>query len=344
VHLAELAEANLRDRFDSFLSAYNRRRTALPDWHAALEKVTGWLGRAVLQPLLGVVPADADMVLIAGGILGLLPLHAAWVHDPSDASKRLYFFDRVRVRHAPTAVSLREAAVAAQRARVDSALLIDDPRPQSMPVGASRVDRETLGAFFNRCETLAGDAATPQAVLDAMGAAEHGVIHLSCHAQADRGQPLDTAFLLAGTSKLTARDLSGTSALPIRLAVLAGCETGVVGSNLPDELLGLPTALVAAGVVGVISSAWAIRDHPVTAVLLARFYELWRVEGHVPAEALRRAQRWVRDTTNAEKARRFPSYGESFKGDVDSLAHRLWRSTAGHSHPYWWAGFTYSGV
>ncbi|HXL16972.1 MAG TPA: CHAT domain-containing protein, partial [Streptosporangiaceae bacterium] len=218
---------------------------------------------------------------------------------------------------------MREAAAAALRARTDSALLVDDPRPQSMPVGASRLDRETLSSFFDRCETLAGDAATPQAVLDAMGAAEHGVVHLSCHAQADRERPLDTAFLLAGKSKLTARDLSGASALPIRLAVLAGCETGVVGRNLPDEVLGLPTALVAAGVAGVISSAWAIRDHPVTAVLLARFYELWRVEGHVPAEALRRAQRWVRDTTNAEKARRFPDYGESFKGDADGPGHRL---------------------
>jgi len=344
VPLDEVAEPILEQQLASFVSSYRRRRTALPDWQKAIDNVTAWLGRAVLRPLLEILPADADVALIAGGLLGLLPVHAAWIPDPAGTGERLYLSGRVRLRHAATVASLRESADAARRARHGSALLIDDPRPGSKPVGASRVDRGILAALFDPCAVLAGDAATPQAVLDAIGAAEHGIIHLSCHAEAAQEHPLDTGFLLAGESKLSARDLSGASHLPIRLAVLAGCETGVVGSGLPDEVVGLPTALAAAGVIGIISSAWAIRDHPVTAMLLTRFYELWRTEGHEPAEALRRAQRWVRGTTNGEKARRFPRYGESFKGNAGSTGHRLWIATTGHSHPYWWAGFTYTGM
>lgn len=37
-------------------------------------------------------------------------------------------------------------------------------------------------------------------------------------------------------------------------------------------------------------------------MLMERFYRLWRVEKLEPADALRQAQRWLRDTTNGEKA------------------------------------------
>jgi hypothetical protein len=67
-----------------------------------------------------------------------------------------------------------------------------------------------------------------------------------------------SAFLLAGDDTMTIRDLFGATAAQARLGVLVGCETGVAGSSLPDEALGLPTALLAAGVTGVIASAWAI--------------------------------------------------------------------------------------
>jgi CHAT domain-containing protein len=143
---------------------------------------------------------------------------------------------------------------------------------------------------------------------------------------------------------MTVRDLFGAPAALLRLGVLAGCETGVAGSNLPDEALGLPTALMAAGVAGVIASAWAIPDQLVTAVLLARFYELWRSSQDPPAEALRQAQRWIRDSSNGQKAEQYPWYGDAHPGRPGGAAHQIWLSARTHRHPYWWAGFTYSGA
>jgi CHAT domain-containing protein len=170
------------------------------------------------------------------------------------------------------------------------------------------------------------------------------VIHLSCHAAANVTRPMESAFLLAGDDTMTVRDLFGAPAGRARLGVLAGCETGVAGGSLPDEALGLPTALLAAGVTGVIASAWAIPDHLVTAVLLARFYGLWQADDQPPAEALRQAQRWIRDSTNGEKTADYPWYGGAYRGRTGSAAHRMWLAARTHQHPYWWAGFTYTGA
>ena len=71
---------------------------------------------------------------------------------------------------------------------------------------------------------------------------------------------MESAFLLAGDDTMTVRDLFGVPAGPARLGVLALAQTGVAGGSLPDEALGLPTALLAVGVTGVIASAWAIPE------------------------------------------------------------------------------------
>jgi CHAT domain-containing protein len=55
---------------------------------------------------------------------------------------------------------------------------------------------------------------------------------------------------------------------------------------------------------------------------MTRFYELWRGDGLEPADALRQAQRWLRDTSTASYAGR---------------SHR-------YEHPVHWAAFTYVGA
>jgi len=61
----------------------------------------------------------------------------------------------------------------------------------------------------------------------------------------------------------------------------------------------LSAALLRAGFAGVISSLWPVSDLS-TAILMERFYRLWREEGLAPAHALRQAQQWLRDATTAE--------------------------------------------
>jgi CHAT domain-containing protein len=121
-----------------------------------------------------------------------------------------------------------------------------------------------------------------------------------------------------------------------RLAVLSACETGLPGAKLPEEAVSLPSGLIQAGVAGVVGSLWAVSDVS-TALLMARFYDLWRKEGLEPPEALRQAQIWLRDSTNAEKEAFFrhalPELGATRRfQDLD------------FAHPFYWAAFSYVGA
>lgn len=89
-------------------------------------------------------------------------------------------------------------------------------------------------------------------------------------------------------------------------------------------------------------------------MLMERFYCLWREDGLAPAEALRRAQRWLRDSSNHEKA-------EYFQRDVPapagykmpelvaaelSVERMLQRDGDARQfeHPFYWAAFTMTGA
>jgi CHAT domain-containing protein len=51
------------------------------------------------------------------------------------------------------------------------------------------------------------------------------------------------------------------------------------------------------GFGGVVASLWSVADIS-TAMLMEHFYRCWREDKLPPAEPLRAAQRWLRDTSN----------------------------------------------
>jgi CHAT domain-containing protein len=157
--------------------------------------------------------------------------------------------------------------------------------------------------------------------------------------------------LLLADGYLSLPDIFALHLDQARLAVLSACETGVPGLELIEEMIGLPSGMMQAGVPGVIGSLWSVNDMS-TAMLMARFYHLWREEGNSPQEALRQAQIWLRDSTTEQKK-------QLFKHFVDRQSARMSADTAQafYQHigwddpqarvfesPYYWAAFTYTGV
>jgi CHAT domain-containing protein len=64
---------------------------------------------------------------------------------------------------------------------------------------------------------------------------------------------------MAEDGRLTVRQLQDAVAVAGRAAVLAACETALNGLNTaPDEFVGLPAALLEAGVSGVAASLWLV--------------------------------------------------------------------------------------
>jgi CHAT domain-containing protein len=189
---------------------------------------------------------------------------------------------------------------------------------------------------------------------------------------------------MAGAELLTVGRLLDAGGLGRpRLVVLSACETGLYDiARNPDEFIGLPGTFTALGAAGVLGTLWPVND-TATALLIAKFYELHRGAGIAPPTALRRAQLWLRQTSNADlvaysriaqrqgrlQARHAAQIAEELSeaGLKRSRTAALveWDATgtgarraarrpkAGqrrsriarpYAHPYYWAGFIYTGL
>jgi tetratricopeptide (TPR) repeat protein len=292
VWLPGLTEDAITAELAAMEGAYHHRRAGPSGWIAAVDRITHWLWDAVMEAVTAEARADR-LRIVACGPLGGLPLHAAWRGDP-----RRYVLDDRTVTYTPNARTLRHRETTAGH---DKLLAIADPA-NTLPSAGAEVDAITR--YFLDATVLPGAQATAQAVL--VGLADVSVLHAVCHGIADTSRPLESALLLAGDDRLTVADLmAGDHSLD--LAVLSACETAVPGQTLPDEMLGLPSGLLQAGSSAVIAALWAVKDRA-TAELMTRFYELWRAGNLHPADALRAAQRWLRDSGHHES----PVYWAAF--------------------------------
>lgn len=113
VPLDTLTADAVRGRVETHLSAYTAYRadptTAGAGWSEALSTVTRWLWEDAVGPVLDALGAAVEAVFVAGGLLGLLPLHAAWTPDGSSPTGRRYALDRLTISYAPNARALRAA-------------------------------------------------------------------------------------------------------------------------------------------------------------------------------------------------------------------------------------------
>jgi len=354
VWLDGFTEGKLRAHLTAWFGAYSRQRTARQAWLDTMENITRALWDEVMGPVAAALadlttPSTKSVTLIPTGLLSLLPLHAAWTDNATGASEkpsssRRYFLDEYMVAYAPSAAALRHAQARAQTAAAGRLLAIDEPRPvqgNALPNSAREV--AAVADHFSQPQILAHTTATRQAALAALAGdvliGGVDVAHFSCHGGNDWQNPLESGLLMANDEMLTVRDLLELQLPGARLATLSACETGIVGTDLPDEVVALPSALVQAGFAGVVASLWSVADIS-TALLMARFYDGWQHEQLEPAQALRAAQRWVRDTTNREKR----AYFRDQRPDFFRVLENRPPDRRDFAHPFWWAAFYLTGV
>lgn len=197
--------------------------------------------------------------------------------------------------------------------------------------------------MFKHSKHLHGGEATFEAVKKEMQSAQ--ILHFATHGRAGWEREEQAQLKLADRD-LTLPDIFKLNLNQTRLAVLSACETGVPRLKLIDEMIGMPTGMMQAGVPGVVGSLWSVNDKS-TALLMARFYSLWHKEGHTPQEALRQAQIWLRDSTTAQKMDLFEQTGHLSAGIAQTFYERIaWDEPDERvfESPYFWAAFTYTGV
>jgi CHAT domain-containing protein/tetratricopeptide (TPR) repeat protein len=358
----DLGAAGWLRTYQNWLVAHSPRTQRA--WFAAIDDLTYRLWTCIVEPLAAALHRGLQfepysvpsITLIPAGLLALLPLHSAWTEDVSTPTGRRYFLDEFTVNYAPSALVLGHALDAARHTSHDRILAVEEP----CAAGASLLPNASaevaaIAGLFDSPVILRGPRATRRAVLAQLSEAD--VVHFSCHGSNNWQSPLESGLLMADDESgnnvlLTVRDLLESRQTGGRLATLSACETGIVGTDLLDEVVALPSALLQAGFGGVAASLWSVADIS-TAMLMEHFYRCWREDGLPPAQALRAAQRWVRDTTNREKAEYFKRYSPELSGRrlpegvaIDFYNEAMSRDLESRdfAHPFWWAAFYLSGV
>jgi len=302
-------------------------------------------------PVLNTLNDAPQAVLIPSGPLGLLPLHAAILlssaieNQKSEFENSKHALDFCAFTYAPSAQALYHARLVADRP-ANFLLVVDNP-DGSLPFTESEV-QAVLEHFPGKSTHLWHEQASKDAVRQAIGAAH--VLHFSTHGAAGWSDA-ETARLKLADGNLTLSELFDLHLGNARLAVLSACETGIPGTKLPDEVVSLPSAFMQAGVPGVVGSLWSVDDMS-TAIMMARFYDLWRDEGLPAPEALRQAQTWLRDSTTEDLKRTFKNTMESaavrMSGESAKAfyAHIGWEDPDSRpfAHSFYWAAFSFTGM
>jgi tetratricopeptide (TPR) repeat protein len=342
--LPDISESRLRSEVGRYFEQYlfaQRLASRHSAWLAELDRMTHWLGKAFMEPMLETLSAMPRAVLIPAGLLGLLPLHAAWIEDAASPNHRRYALDVTLLIYAPNGRAIQAAENVAARIPPTSALVVDEPRPVSAaPLPNTKQEVEAVLAFLPGSQRFSHEQATRAVVLDAI--AEHPILYFACHGSTNPVEPLLSFLLLANDERLTLHDIL-EQRVSARLAVLSACDTAVSGVALPDEVISFPTSLLQAGLAGAIGSLWSVPDLSTMALMIG-FFEHWRRDGLEPADALRCAQQWIRDATNGEKQAAFPDVPALAAPAGSAATRAFWASARAHEHPYHWAAFTYVGV
>jgi len=282
-----------------------------------LAEILPLLGEHVMAPVASHLRAQgiSQVNLIPTGRLALLPLHAASYQAEGDV---VYFLDEFTVAYAPNARTLATAKRMIDQNRDEPCLVgVGNPLPHPKPLHATQAELEEIAALFPErpYQLLYGERATRETLLELLS--EGNFLHFACHGVFNQAMPLESRLELSNGDQLTLKDfVYGTARLThVRLAVLSACQSAISDfHDLPDEFIGLPTGFLQAGVTGVVGTLWPVHDLS-TALVMVKFYEfhfhgdnLNESKPMPPAQALRQAQRWVRDATNEELADFFDAY------------------------------------
>lgn len=313
---------------------------AAHDLAAAMRELLPKLWSAAVGPLVEQLPTGSLVTLIPAGPLAELPLHMAGVARDDDGVWR----DRtgaIVFRYAPNARVLLRAQAAARQVAAGGLSVLTAGVPEVSGYRRLRqagTESENVAAAFAPARAQRPDPATVAAVTRHLD--DCAVWHFACHGMHDPASPLDSRLELAD-GPLTLRAMFARPRLTRRLAVLSACQTSTIDGRLPDEVVGFPSAMLQAGVAGVVACQADVDDHAAMLLVLA-FFARFRSSGAVPARALADAQAWLRSATNEDIEEAFPELHTPPADELGNLPR--WRGHRPFAEPDSWAVFTYTGA
>jgi hypothetical protein len=266
-----------------------------------ISETLGWLWDAAAGPVLESLghldepspPARWPRVWWApGGLMGLLPIHAAGHHNDADDRHGRAVIDRVISSYTPTISALRHARRPGTAAGPESALIVAMPTTPGLPGGRLRFVPDEVRLLTTRLAdsiTLIEPEAPERDVANVLADLEtvptranvfahlrtQAVAHFACHGVNDPADPSRSCLLLHDhrDRPLTVSSLSSLHLDHVYLAYLSACNTALsASSQLIDEAIHLASGFQIAGYPHVIATLWAVDDR--AAVMMAdAFYK-----------------------------------------------------------------------
>ncbi|RSM44831.1 CHAT domain-containing protein [Amycolatopsis balhimycina DSM 5908] len=204
---------------------------------------------------------------------------------------------------------------------------------RSLPLASREV--EAVAAMFGDGLTVPAGPSAKDDLLAALARFDH--LHLATHGIYQLDEPAESAIYV-DEEPLPLRELIQHQLLNgVRLAFLSACQTGISDVlSARDEVVGLPSACIHSGAIGVIGTLWQV-DDAATLLLVQTFYREYR--SSEPPVALARARKWLRTVSAGEILRECADLPPA----LEFL--RLRPSTdRPFSEPYFWAPFIYVGA
>jgi tetratricopeptide (TPR) repeat protein len=236
----------------------------------------GPLGQA-LGRLLESCPAPRRLVWVPDGPLHGLPIHAV------RRGGRYLVEDLEFVWAFSGALFLHQDHTRRRRGPFRPAVVVTEA-----PDVLAEAEREGRGvaAAFLWSRQLPAAAASREAVRTCLTRAR--VAHFACHADFESRNPLASRVRLPSREVIHALDWLDEPVAGLPLVTLSACRSAEVAPLLGQEVFGLVTGLLGAGVRAVLAALWPVADRE-TPALMWRFYRN-RLE-HDLATALARSQR-----------------------------------------------------
>jgi CHAT domain-containing protein len=361
----ESSETDLQTFFDTvgnYLQLYDDfRNHKNTQWKNKLSNLLQTFADTLnLNGILALIPDTCQrLIIIPHRFLHILPLHALPVSDSplfngGRGKSELHDLFPKGVQYAPSCQLLK---IAQQRQLNDLNQLFAIQNP-TKDLTFTDLEVNIISTLFNQSEIIAKDHATKDNVTSHLKASDSHCHHFSCHGGFNPGNSLDSALLLANKELLTLGEIFELNFKKSRLVVLSACETGLIDLNsISDEYVGLPSGFLFAGSPSVVSSLWTVNDLS-TSFLMIKLYEILFDENQqvsVPV-ALKQAQYWLQDLT----IDKLDEFLQQYQPQIDkhlvqlrpgqrkiyqkSLERIRERQPYPFANPYYWAGFTATGI
>lgn len=294
-----------------------------------LTEILEWLWDTAAGPVLdalgydGKTSPDVSLPRVwwsPGGLLGMLPIHAAGYHAgslPGEQQPVRTVLDRVVSSYTPIISALRFArqharySTGTSRALIVAMPVTPDFTGSELPKIQTEVARLQIilpdhVALIEPDTAVAARADETSAIPSLANVFRHlpacSIAHFACHGTSHPSDPSKSRLLLHDhkTSPLTVASLSLVSHDHLELVYLSACHTAFTRAmNLQDEAIHLTSAFQLAGSRHVIGTLWEIND-TFAADVAAAFYSRLRTETgtldtDLAATALHQVTRRARD-------------------------------------------------